>query len=435
MPTPPIAREILENSLKHWEAASGSVAKACETAGIARSTLQAHIAEAKRRLREHGSLDVPPRDLRSEIGAANANAEPVPEKDTEAWRQTAHNAKFWQRRAKDLERQLEEVENIARELGGIREVPTTPPDWIVRPSRERHGAVVGCFLSDFHCGEVVRADEIEGINAYDVDVFRARLRRYIAAVINIAPRWLADCEPAGCLLALGGDLISGDIHEELRVTNALTSHEQVQVCVEELTTAIRHLVEAFGSVHVPCVPGNHGRTTPKPTAKLAARLSYDTLIGSMLADRFAGDERVTFDVASGPDCLVRVFGWRILLTHGDRLGTGGGQGFAGPFLPIVRGGKKVLHQHASMRRPYDLLMTGHYHTSGQPGAHLSNGSMVGYSEYPNGIRAAVEPPMQWAFLLHERWLLRDRAEIKLEELAAHEVEKPRIRVPAGRAAA
>lgn len=94
--------------------------------------------------------------------------------------------------------------------------------------------------------------------------------------MNIAPRWASDNECAGAYLALGGDLISGDIHEELVRTNALTAHQQVQFVVEQIGAGIRMALEAFGAVHVASVPGNHGRTTRKPTAKLYSQLSYDT---------------------------------------------------------------------------------------------------------------------------------------------------------------
>lgn len=37
------------------------------------------------------------------------------------------------------------------------------------------------------------------------------------------------------------------------------------------------------------------------------------------------------------------------------------------------------------------------------------------SEFGDDIRQPHEPPQQWLFLLHEKWWVRDRAEIKLEE--------------------
>lgn len=358
--------------------------------------------------------------------AAASVAAPIPPGTA---RREIRDSSFWRQRAARLERELADAEHLAEQLAGVRGQDIVPPSWLLPPKDgRRNRAVLGLLLSDLHVGEVVDPDEISGLNAYGPDIFRARIRRYFAAAIGIGPRWAADCRLEGALVVLGGDLISGDIHEELRITNALTAHEQVRLAVEEIAAGLRQVVETFGRVHVVSVPGNHGRTTQKPTAKLYSRLSYDTLAATMLHDLFTDDGRVTFQIATGRDAIVPVVGWTIFVNHGDGMGTGGGQGFIGPLAPIVRGSKKVENQQFRAKRPFDLLLHGHYHTSANPGPVLSNGSMPGYTEYGNGLRAAIEPAQQWLFLMHERWGLRERAEIKLEEPTPPPL--PRVRIPA-----
>lgn len=355
--------------------------------------------------------------------------------DSATERRQARDADFWRRRSVALQSSLAEAEAIAEQLAGVRGAQVSVPDWLLpADGGARSRSVVGLLLTDVHAGEVIDGDELLGINGYDIDICRARLRRYFAAACAIPQRWIADTRNQGALLALGGDLVSGDIHDELRVTNALTAHEQVRFVVEEIVAGIRHLRQTFGAVHVVSVPGNHGRTTPKPTAKLYSRLSYDTLVASMVQDRFADDGRVTFQITPSRDAVVPVFGRTVFVTHGDGMGTGGGQGFAGPVLPIIRGTKKVEAQQARVGRRPDLILHGHFHTSANPGAVLSNGSVPGYSEYAAGLRAGIEPPQQWLFLLHQKWGLRERLEVQLEDPATPDL--PRVRVPAGwRAAA
>ena len=340
-----------------------------------------------------------------------------------------HDAAFWRKRAASQARELGELEHLAEQLAGVRGVPYQIPEYAFpTPSGKRAQSVVGVHWSDTHMGEVIDAEEIGGINAFSSDICRQRLRRHIAAACSIGQRWAEDTDCVGAYFALGGDLISGDIHEELRMTNDLTAHEQVQAMVEEAGAAIRHLKETFGRVHVTCVPGNHGRNTPKATAKLYARLSYDMMIGAMVAREFQNDPRVTFQMSAAKDQVTPIFGRNVLSTHGDKMGTGGGQGFAGPFLPIVRGAKKVMAQYASKGTNIDLMLHGHYHTSGNPGNILSNGSVPGYSEYGDDLRFVIEPPQQNLFLMHSRWGLRERMPVQLEEPVRP--EKPRIRVPA-----
>jgi hypothetical protein len=340
-----------------------------------------------------------------------------------------HDAAFWRRKCAALEKKVGEADHLIDQIAGLAGMPFFIPNWLLDTRQSKRGkSVIGCLTSDWHMGEVIDAEEIQGVNRFNPDICRARLRRYFTAAALVGQRWASDTDCEGALLALGGDLISGDIHEELRVSNALTSHEQCLAAAEECGAGIRVLKEAFGRVHVVAVPGNHGRTTQRPTAKLYARLSYDILIASMVAREFEDDKRVTFQFGKAKDQMTPIFGRTSLLTHGDKMGTAGGMGFAGPLLPIVRGTKKIQAQQASIGRQPDLIMHGHYHLSANPGNVLSNGSIPGYSEYADDLRAAVEPPMQWLCLLHSRWWLRERATIQLEEPVAP--AKPVVRVPA-----
>lgn len=338
------------------------------------------------------------------------------------------NADFWRGKAKAETRRAEKAEHLLREVAGVMQRDLEVPEWTVPVSGARGRAAGLIHISDLHTGEVVRREEIGGLNEYNPDVFRRRLRRMFAAAIEILPRWASDCSLEGVVVALNGDLISGDIHDEIRRTNALTSHEQVALAADELAAGISMVADKFGAVLVTVTPGNHGRTTEKTHAKRMAALSYDTMIGSILTRQFAGDDRIVVNISSGPDILFPIFGWSILQTHGDSMGTGGGQGFAGPELPIVRGGKKIKLSGFAAGERYDVILSAHYHTSSNPGTVLANGSIVGYNEYAQRIRAVPEPPMQWLALVHEKWGLRERVPVVLED--PKRPERPRVKVPA-----
>jgi hypothetical protein len=334
-------------------------------------------------------------------------------------RTETRDASFWRTRFLSLERDLHNVERVLAEISGLAAGPFYPPEWFAAaPSGGvRKRSAIGHLISDVHMGEVIDPREVMGINAYDPDIARARMQRYFESAAALGPMWAQRTECMGALIAWAGDLTSGDIHDELARTNALTSNEQVLAMVELCIGGIKLMKRTYGKVHNVFVPGNHGRQTPKPTAKLYARLNYDTLIGKLVALAFADDKDVTFQIADGRDVVTVIFGRTIFTTHGDGMGTGGGQGFAGPLLPIVRGTKKVEAQQARMEQRPDLILHGHYHTSANPGPVLSNGSVPGYSEYGNGLRASVEPPQQWLFMLQEKWGLAERTEIKLADPA------------------
>jgi hypothetical protein len=321
---------------------------------------------------------------------------------------------YWRAKAKALEDDLTRLEADFRLSTGILARPVAPPKWSVPAKPGKKGRVAGLLLvSDLHNGEVVRADEVHGANEYNPSIFRDRIRRLFAAAVEILPRWSADSALVGNVVAVNGDLVSGDIHDELRRTNEGTAFEQVYAVADELAAGVEK-VATLGPVWVTFTPGNHGRTTEKTHAKRVSMLSYDLMVGELVKRHFATRKDVVVLLSSGPDLEFSVLGFSVFQSHGDALGTGGGKGFAGPVLPIARGAKNVELQAYRMRKRHDVILTAHYHTSSNPARGvLANGSVVGFNEYANRIRASIEPPQQWLALLHEKWGIRERCEIQL----------------------
>lgn len=393
--------------------------------------IRAGWAEGKSAAQIARGLGVVPASLRRWIndyaipkGLISRGEEPVaiPDPIEEVAPRELHDVAFYRKKATALERERNEMAMLIEELGSLREIETVPPYWERAQPVTGGRSVLILNTSDIHMGEVITPEEIEGINEFNPEVCAARMKRLFQAACEIGPRWMHGDTCDGVLLTMNGDLVSGDIHEELMRTNALTSTEQVRAVVEVYAAGIAMLLEAFPAVHVVATPGNHGRLTTKPTAKLSARLSYDIMAAGILQDRLAGDGRVTFQIAAGADARVPLYGRTILVTHGDRMGTGGGQGFAGPILPIVRGGNKIKLQSFSAGLGCDLILSGHYHTSGAPPGMLANGSIPGYSEYGNGLRAAVEPPKQWLARFSMKWGLCERLDVQLDDPG-----KPRVK--------
>ena len=257
------------------------------------------------------------------------------------------------------------------------------------------------FTSDFQAGEVIRVEETRGENAYNLELFRQRYRTMIGVTIKLVKEHHGDSDHIVYLR--GGDAISGGIHDELKDTDDVPPPEQCIAVIQEETRGIEHLADAFGQVTVVSVAGNHDRITHKPRAKEYIKHSYDLLIQYGIEAQFKNDSRVKFVTDESGDVLFTVGGYRMLLTHGDRMGTGGGQGFLGTPGPVVRGAKKVKHSYAAEGHVIDLVLCGHYHTPIH--VHdlvMCNGSLAGHSEYARAkLRAEPHPPTQTLFFIHE----------------------------------
>lgn len=309
----------------------------------------------------------------------------------------AHNLRDELRRTRaQLKVARDEVTRLTASLSllDVPNIEATP--WTLEGKPKAHQATALVMLSDLHLDEVVRPEEMHGANAYNREIALLRLRRVAGRVLTIRRDVLGTTHYDGCVLLLGGDLISGDIHEELKETNEATVLETVEFWLDPLASVVATLTETFGRLHVVGVPGNHGRTTRKPRAKMRAQSNFDWLIGRLLAREFASDDRVTWNVPESADAYFEVYGHRHCLTHGDQ--ARGGSGISGLLTPVSLLDHRKRKRDAAIGEPYSHLWMGHWHQYLQMGSVTINGSLKGLDEYAWVSGFGAEPPVQ-AFAL------------------------------------
>jgi hypothetical protein len=279
----------------------------------------------------------------------------------------------------------------------ITDLDPRPPRWLApKKAKGNSRATVTTILSDSHFDEVVNPDEIGGVNAYDRDIATRRLRRYFDQVCTVSRSYLAGVTFDGVVAMLGGDLLSGDIHEELKETNEDTTLGSVLYWSELLAAGVGQLADEFGQVHVPVVVGNHGRRTRKPRAKGRARDNFDWLVGHLVAREFRDDDRVTFDIPDAAHTLVTVHGTTYRLEHGDS--ARGGSGWMGVLGPAMRRDQKIRSVAQAIEQPFDHLVIGHWHRLSWLGNVIVNGSSKGLDEYAAIEGFGYEVPQQALWL-------------------------------------
>ena len=300
-----------------------------------------------------------------------------------------------------LKQQDETRKRLERELGVLSKIGTReqPPKWLRSPpkSKTKHHATPWLMLSDLHLDEVINPAEVHHVNAYDRDIAKMRLYETARRFVNVTRDYWSGLTYDGAVIALGGDMFSGDIHEELTATNEDTLLGSLDYWLDHLAAVIGMLADEFGKIHVPVVVGNHSRRTRKPRSKLRARDNFDWFLGRALARLFAEDARVTFDVSEAADCLIPSYGHTVMLTHGDQARGGGGIG--GIWPPIMRLDARKRQRQAAFAMPYDLLIMGHWHQLVFGPSFVVNGSLKGYDEYAMTENFGFEPPAQAAWLM------------------------------------
>jgi predicted phosphodiesterase len=305
----------------------------------------------------------------------------------------------------DLEKRSQDAENrnarLERELLILSRIGETsqPPTWLSAAPRSRaeHHATAWLMLSDLHLDEVVDLDEVMGVNKFDRDIAKGRLERTFTNFVKMMRDASSSIVFDGAVVCLGGDIFSGDIHEELRETNEDTILGSLDFWIDRLAAGISLIADEFGHVHVPVVVGNHGRTTRKPRMKLRARDNFDWFMGRALARIFANDRRVTFDVSEAADTLIDSYDRKVMLTHGDQ--ASGGAGIGGIWSPIMRLDARKRQRSAAFDMPYDLLVMGHWHQLVFGPSFIVNGSLKGVDEYAFVQNFTPEAPQQAAWLM------------------------------------
>lgn len=265
-------------------------------------------------------------------------------------------------------------------------------EWASPAIARNTSGVVTVMLTDTHFEENVDPDQIDHLNAYSREIAEKRLKRWADKTIVLARDYVKGIDYDGCVLMIGGDLFSGNIHAELKESNAGTLFEGVLYWLSPLESAIRELANEFGKLHIAAVVGNHGRMTHKPIAKNRAQDNVEWLMYRFLARQTENDPRITWQISDAADALVSVYNTNYLLTHGDQFR--GGSGIAGMMSPVMLGQHRKTRRQMAANKPYDWLVMGHWHQYWHGKNIIVGGTMKGYDEYAYVSNFEPEPPIQ-----------------------------------------
>ncbi len=331
----------------------------------------------------------------------------------------ANEIKILKTRLATQERDEMTREAVRRKILKLADAEFTQPNWTVRPSKKNGiTGVPTLMLSDFHWGEKVRASEIGGVNEFNLEIAHKRLNRLLEVTHRLLFKHIADPKYDGLVLNLGGDLVSGTIHEELTITNEAPIMSIVLDMLGALIEVIDHLLEWFSKILINGVAGNHGRLTRKPVAKERAQTNWDWLICCLLESHYASEAKaghIVFNIPDGPDANYRIYARRYLLTHGDQFR--GGDGMIGPLGPLTRG----RHKKQSRRLPefeFDTMVVGHFHQLMQLPHLIVNGSIKGYDEYAMQNNFTWEEPSQALWITHPKGRIIHQMPIYVDDIEA-----------------
>ena len=194
-------------------------------------------------------------------------------------------------------------------------------------------------LNDIHYG----ANIDNAWRRYNSGICAHMLENYLERALHIAQ--VHGCED--CVVWAAGDVISGNIHRSIQVTNKENVIEQIMGASELIAEFLAELSRNFRTVRFVSVAGNHSRIEPnKDNAVHGERL--DNLVEWYLAARLQNFDNIIITDEHRMDDTISLFevrGKNYVLCHGD---------FDGSYT-------KVQSLQTMVQKPVYAILSGHRH--------------------------------------------------------------------------
>lgn len=228
-----------------------------------------------------------------------------------------------------------------------------------------------CHLTDIHTGNKISNFK----NQFNEEILRERLEKFTNQILFIKNTH----EARDCYLVIG-EILSGIIHNTLRIQNNLDLIEQFKYISELITTILLSLSEHFNHVYVYVTPGNHSRITPKKEDSIVGE-NMDILLPFYLQARLQNIENVSImDNAICQDiAMFSIRGTKVFASHGDKDSL-----------------ENVVQNYTMLfgMKP-DIVLLGHRHTNGMKTVSdvkvIQSGCVSGTDEYALSRRMSNKP--------------------------------------------
>jgi len=309
---------------------------------------------------------------------------------------------------KDYKKEHGQLEQLMAEV--LAAVPSITPQTPVyksptKPRVEKDIAVV-VHITDAHHGAVQASDEIEGFGVFSPALSRARQYGLIEDVLNWTEMHRLGYSIPECRMLVTGDLISGDIHDELRVTNAFPAPRQALEAGEILAKQAVMVAPHFERVILDIITDdNHGRLTRKPQAKEGSVNNWMYVVANVAKNLLASHDNVLVNIWAQPQKVVNICGRRYLLCHGHDVS--GWMGF--PYYGVERkaGREAIKRMNGPDMVRFDKIIMGHWHAPMEHPIFWIGGSVSGTDAYDHKAGRHADP-QQVSWFVHPKWGEFDR---------------------------
>tara|TARA_Y100001951_G_scaffold38814_1_gene30550 strand:- start:2239 stop:3588 length:1350 start_codon:yes stop_codon:yes gene_type:complete len=292
-----------------------------------------------------------------------------------------------------------------------------------KPTGKRRGEstqTVVAPLTDTHIGEDVDYQQMAGLNSYSFEIFNRRLSGWAKQVLNLVELRRASVPIDDLIVPMLGDMISGDIHDELIKTNQDNVLGQMSRGANLIAQALLYLAPHFKTITVPCVVGNHGRMTRKPPMK-DKYMDWDYMLYQWVAAFCKNQKNIKFQINTSYMNIFQVYDKNVLIMHGD---SASGAGSIATITKVLTNLRSVLQfrqglepevadSNSHIKEPnllptsFDSVMMGHFHRVDEidigTGHAIICGCMKGGDEFALQRLAVITKPQQIVTYWHPKY--------------------------------
>lgn len=226
-------------------------------------------------------------------------------------------------------------------------------------------------LTDIHTGIEIHNWK----NDFDSDILKQRIEKFTSDILDV--RGMHQSE--NCYLVIG-EILSGIIHNNLRLQNNMDLMEQFKYVSELISAMISRMANHFNHIYVYTTPGNHSRVSPKKEDALDGE-NMDILLPFYLKARIQNIKNITIcDNTIEPEiAMFNIRGNNVFAAHGHKDSP-----------------SNVVQNFTMMFniKP-DIVLLGHRHTNGLTTVYdtkvIESGCCSGSDNYAVSIRKINKP--------------------------------------------
>jgi hypothetical protein len=274
--------------------------------------------------------------------------------------------------------------------------------------------------TDGHHGMIQEGSEIENFNAFSPEISTARQMGFIKEFLEWTELHRHNYTIDEMTHIVTGDMISGDIHQDLRCTNAWPSPVQAVEAGKLLAKQVALEAPHFKKVTVEFITAdNHGRLTEKPQAREAGLNTLNYVVGEVAKAYLQDHKNVVFHLYPMHETVIHVHNRQYLICHGHDV-----RGWAGvPWYGLERKmGKEsmarlqIIMQDLNKAKVvgFHRYIFGHWHTCIDLPLYMGTGSVSGTDAYDHQ-NGRYSEPKQSAWMVHPGYGEFDRINFNLTQ--------------------